>query len=163
MTTRAGDGLPHLGPRGEGWFVLQVVMAAAIAVAGLLGPLWSGPPRVAGVIAGVILIGAGGLLAARGLADLGRNVTPFPMPREGTRLVDTGAYGLVRHPLYGGQILGAFGWGLATASPASIAGAVMLAVFFDLKARREEAWLVERVDGYAAYRARTRRLLPWLY
>lgn|SRR5512143_3525348 len=163
MTTRAGGGLPDLGPRGEGWFFLQVVIAAVIAAAGLLGPAWSGPPRVAGVLAGLALIGAGGLLAARGIVDLGRNLTPFPMPREGTRLVDSGAYRLVRHPLYGGLIAGAFGWGLLTASSASIVGAVILAAFFDLKARREEAWLVERVDGYAVYRARTRRLLPWVY
>lgn len=163
MTTRAGRRLPDLGPRGEGWFVLQVVIAGAIAAAGLLGPAWSGPPRALGVIAGAVLIGAGGLLAGRAIVDLGRSLTPFPMPREGARLVDTGAYALVRHPVYGGLIAGAFGWGLLTASPASVGGALILAGFFDLKARREEAWLAERVDGYVAYRARTRRLVPWVY
>jgi polygalacturonase len=35
--------------------------------------------------------------------------------------------------------------------------------FFTLKARREEAWLEEQFEGYAEYRARTRRLIPWLY
>jgi len=35
--------------------------------------------------------------------------------------------------------------------------------FFDLKSRREERWLEERYPGYAAYRARTRRLIPGLY
>ncbi|HEX7949126.1 MAG TPA: isoprenylcysteine carboxylmethyltransferase family protein [Candidatus Limnocylindrales bacterium] len=163
MTTRAGRRLPDLGPRGEGWFFIQVVMLGAIAAAGVLGPAWSGSPRIAGMVVGAVLIGAGGLLAVRGILDLGRNVTPFPRPREGARLVDTGAYGLVRHPIYGGLIAGAFGWGLLAASPASIGGAVVLAVFLDLKARREEAWLIERVAGYAAYRERTRRLLPWLY
>lgn len=155
--------LPDLGPRGEGWFLIQVVILAAIAVAGLLGPVWSGPPRVLAALVGIALIAAGGLLAIRGTLDLGGNLTPFPKPRLGAGLVDTGAYGLVRHPIYGGLILGAWGWGLATASPPALAGAVILAVFFDLKSRREEAWLVDRFDGYDAYRARTRRLLPWLY
>ena len=41
--------------------------------------------------------------------------------------------------------------------------AVVALVFFTLKSRREEAWLQERFDGYAAYRARTRRLIPWVY
>jgi protein-S-isoprenylcysteine O-methyltransferase Ste14 len=36
-------------------------------------------------------------------------------------------------------------------------------VFFDLKSRREEIWLAEQFPDYAAYKARTRRLLPWLY
>lgn len=55
------------------------------------------------------------------------------------------------------------GWGLVAASSLTLAGAILLAVFFDLKSRREEIWLVERYSDYAAYRSRTRRLLPWLY
>jgi protein-S-isoprenylcysteine O-methyltransferase Ste14 len=40
----------------------------------------------------------------------------------------------------------------------------VLAVFLDLKARREEAWLGERLDGYEAYRERTpRKLVPFIY
>ncbi len=35
--------------------------------------------------------------------------------------------------------------------------------FFDLKSRREEAWLAERFPGYADYRARTKRFIPWAY
>ena len=79
------------------------------------------------------------------------------------RLVDTGAYRLVRHPIYGGLIVAAAGWGLATASPVAIVGAGVLLVFFDLKSRREEAWLAGQFEGYAAYRSRTRKLLPGLY
>jgi protein-S-isoprenylcysteine O-methyltransferase Ste14 len=163
MSMRAGRRLPDLGPRGEGWFLIQVVILGAIAMAGLLGPAWSGVPRVLTAAVGAVLIGAGGLLAVRGILDLGGNLTPFPKPREGAGLVDTGAYRLVRHPIYGGLILGAFGWGLLTASPPALLGAVVLVAFFDLKSRREEAWLVEQLDGYERYRARTRRLLPWLY
>ena len=90
---RAGRRLPDLGPRGEGWFVIQVVVLAAIAVAGLVGPAWSGPPRAIGILVGAFLVGAGALLAVRGVVDLGMNLTVFPRPREGARLVDTGAYG----------------------------------------------------------------------
>ncbi|GIW20289.1 MAG: hypothetical protein KatS3mg065_0585 [Chloroflexota bacterium] len=41
--------------------------------------------------------------------------------------------------------------------------AVVLFVFFDLKARREEPGSSSACPGYAAYRARTRRLIPWVY
>ena len=155
--------LPDLGPRGEGWFLIQVVILGAIAVGGLVGPAWSGSTRSATVLVGAALIAGGGLLAVRGLLDLGGNLTVFPKPRPGAGLVDTGAYRLVRHPIYGGLIIGGLGWGLATASPAAMAGALILAAFFDLKSRREETWLAEQLPGYAAYRSRTRRLLPWLY
>ena len=79
------------------------------------------------------------------------------------RLVEDGVFGLVRHPMYGGLVIAALGWGLVMASPTALAGALVLGVFFDLKSRREEAWLAEQFAGYAAYRRRTRRLIPWLY
>jgi protein-S-isoprenylcysteine O-methyltransferase Ste14 len=40
---------------------------------------------------------------------------------------------------------------------------VLLGCFFDLKSRREEAWLLVAYPGYAAYRARVRRLVPFIY
>jgi protein-S-isoprenylcysteine O-methyltransferase Ste14 len=94
---------------------------------------------------------------------LRENLTPFPRPLPGAQLVESGAYRLVRHPIYGGLILGALGWGLATASPLALGGALVLLAFFDLKSRREEIWLAEQFADYGSYRARTHRLLPWLY
>src|SRR6266568_4067770 len=74
-----------------------------------------------------------------------------------------GIFGLVRHPVYGGVILIGLGWSLADA-PLGLVPTALLAVLFDLKARREEAWLIERFPEYAAYRARApRRFVPWLY
>jgi protein-S-isoprenylcysteine O-methyltransferase Ste14 len=159
----SGRHLPDLGGRGEGWFAIQVALFVAIAAAGSLGPAWGGSPRVAALAFGAALAVSGGLLAIRGVLDLRENLTPFPKPLPGARLVDTGAYGLARHPIYGGLILGALGWGLATASPVALILAAALALFFDLKSRREEMWLAEQFDGYDAYRLRTRRLLPWVY
>jgi protein-S-isoprenylcysteine O-methyltransferase Ste14 len=50
-----------------------------------------------------------------------------------------------------------------TASPLTLTLTVALALFFDLKSRREEAWLVERYVGYQTYMTRTCRFVPWLY
>ena len=155
--------LPDLGRRGEGWVLIQVVLFVGVGVAGALGPAWSGGLRAGGLVLGVALVAGGVLLCGRGILDLRENLTPFPRPSAGARLVETGSYGLVRHPIYGGAIVAAAGWGLATASLPALAGAAVLLVFFDLKSRREEAWLIERFEGYAAYRSRTRKLLPWLY
>lgn len=158
--------LPALGPRGEGWVAIQVVIFAWIGGAGLLLPgSLSGAARVVAVVVGLALIAAGGLLAVTAtLALQGHDaLTAAPRPRDEARLVEGGVYGLVRHPIYGGLILGGIGWSLARASVVALAGSVALLAFFDLKRRREEAWLEERFAGYAAYKARTRRLIPWLY
>ena len=40
--------------------------------------------------------------------------------------------------------------------------AVALALYLDAKARMEERWLLARFPDYAGYRARTRRLFPWV-
>jgi protein-S-isoprenylcysteine O-methyltransferase Ste14 len=158
-----GPRLPDLGPRGEGWFAIQMLLFAAIALAGSVGPAWGGAARAAGLAVGASLVACGGLLSVRGVLDLRENLTPFPKPLPRARLVESGAYRLARHPIYGGLILGAAGWALATASPVGLAMTIVLVVFFDLKSRREEDWLARQFEGYTAYRRRTKRLLPWLY
>jgi protein-S-isoprenylcysteine O-methyltransferase Ste14 len=69
-------------------------------------------------------------------------------------------YRHVRHPIYGGIILAAFGWAMVMASPTAVILAVVLLFFFELKARREEVWLYEQDEEYAQYRASTRRFIP---
>jgi protein-S-isoprenylcysteine O-methyltransferase Ste14 len=155
--------LPALGPRGEGWVAVQFALFFAIWLAGAIGPAWSGTARAIGIGVGLVLGACGGLLLLRGFADLGSNLTVFPRPRDGAGLVQKGAYSLVRHPIYGGLIVGAIGWGLAAASPPALIGALVLAAFFDLKSRREEVWLAAEFAGYGAYRARTRKMIPWVY
>ena len=155
--------LPDLGRRGEGWVVLQGVLFVAIVGAGFTGPLWSGTTRVVGAMAGAALITSGIALVTAGILRLRAQLTAFPKPMPGGRLIDDGVFAFVRHPMYGGAVLFALGWGLVMASPMAVASACVLGVFFDLKSRREEAWLAEQFAGYAAYRRRTHRLIPWLY
>jgi len=159
----AGLRLPDLGPRGEGWLAIQTVLSIAVFLAGFTGPAWHGVLRAGTVLIGAILIGAGLVLVARAMYDLGESMTPMPRPRAGGRLVETGAYRLVRHPIYGGVILLGIGWGLLMAAPLGLAATLLLAAFLDIKSRREEVWLVERFPEYEAYRRRTRRLIPSIY
>ena len=107
-------------------------------------------------------LASGAILVVKGLVDLGGSLTPLPHPRDDAELVETGVYGLARHPIYGGLMLGAVGWSLVQASLAGIVASAMLLAFFTLKSSREEAWLVERFPGYASYRTRTRRFIPWV-
>jgi len=155
--------LPSLGRRGEGWVLIQGVLLVLVAAAGWsLGPDWSGPARLVGVLVGIGLVATGIVLALRGVVDLGGAMTPLPHPRDGAALVQTGAYALVRHPIYGGLILVAFGWAIAQASVGAVILAAALATFLRLKSMREERWLEVRYPEYASYRSRTRRFIPWI-
>ena len=155
--------LPDLGARGEGWVAIQGALLLLVALAGFLGPAWTGTARSLSALLGAGLMVSGAILGLRGMVDLRENLTAVPRPKAGGRLVDTGSYALVRHPIYGGIIVGSLGWGFFMASPSAIAMAVAIGFFFDLKSRREEAWLLDHYPSYGEYRERTRKLLPGIY
>ena len=143
--------------------MLQLLLGVAIAGCGFVGVYWPGSVESFFGVLGLLITVAGVLLVVLGVLSLGRSFTPMPRPRARTRLRRGGIFGLVRHPVYGGVILIGLGWSLA-AAPLGLVPTALLALLFDLKARREEAWLIERFPEYAAYRAHTpRRFVPWLY
>ena len=76
------------------------------------------------------------------------------------RVVDTGPYRLVRHPIYTGLIAGAVALAAIQAKPWAIAGAALFAIGFILKARVEERFLEKELGGYEAYRRRVSMIVP---
>jgi protein-S-isoprenylcysteine O-methyltransferase Ste14 len=138
-------------------------MLGAIAVSAALGPAVGGLLRLAGIAAGGAALFVSAAIALRCARDLRDALTPFPRPRRGADLVESGPYGVVRHPIYAALALGAFGWALVWASPITLVLAIVLFGFFDLKSRREEVWLAAAYPAYDAYRGRTRRLIPFVY
>jgi protein-S-isoprenylcysteine O-methyltransferase Ste14 len=113
--------------------------------------------------AGAVLFVVGLWVAFRGIGELGPNLSALPAPMESGELVVGGIYRRVRHPIYAGVIAVAVGWAFFVVSPAALVVALALAGWLDLKSRREEAWLLARYPGYAAYRMGTARFVPGLY
>lgn len=154
------------GPRGEWYVIIQFILFALVAfgprqLPGL--PTWGPPWSTVTLVIGLILGGTGAVLIFVGLTYLGTNLSPLPHPKDDSQLVETGAYRLVRHPIYAGLIIGAFGWALLRASTVILLYAAILFIFFDIKSRREEKWLTKKFPAYSAYQQRVRKLIPWLY
>ena len=137
---------------------------AGVFLSALVGYGWADGYAIVAYAVGGSLLALGLLLLVVAAIQLGASLTPFPTPREGQKLTATGAYALARHPMYGGGILIALGWTIVFATVVGLALTLALALFLDLKARREEAWLSECFGDYDAYRERTpRKLLPFVY
>ena len=150
--------------RGGGWVAVQVVLLAAVFLSALVGLGWPDALEPLAWVVGGLLMAAGTGLLVAGAAGLGSALTPYPAPRAQGQLQTGGVYRWARHPMYGGGILLALGWSLVFATPLGLVLTLVLAVFADLKSRREERWLEEAYGEYAAYRARTkRRLLPLIW
>ena len=93
---------------------------------------------------------------------LGRLWSGFVTLKEGHRVVDTGPYGWVRHPIYSGAIFAALMTALMRASPAAMVGFVLFAVGFSMTAKIEEGFLREHLgaEAYDAYSRRVPMLVP---
>ena len=163
MSEPARRELPALGPRGEGWVAIQVILFVVLGVAAVLGPQWPDALELPMLGAAFVLGAAGAALFLGGLFRLGSQLTPFPKPVEGGTLREDGVFGLARHPIYGGGVLLALAWSLAT-SYLGFVPTALLCLLIEAKSRREESWLVEHHPGYEAYRRRVRRrFIPFLW
>lgn len=145
---------------------------AAMIVGGLLIGPWT-PPMLA--VKPLWHVGYGGayVLAAVQLAGLlftwwariylGRLWSSVISRKEDHRIIDTGPYSLVRHPIYSGLILALVATGIAEATVTALIGAALLIFGVWLKASSEERFLrAELGSEYDAYSRRVPMLIPFL-
>ena len=154
------------GARGEWYVAAQLVLMAAVFFAprtlpGL--PAWPVSLARICIVAGAALGFAGASLLLASLFRLGSNLTPLPYPKTDATLVQTGPYRIVRHPMYAGGIVLAFGWALLVRGWLTLGYAAVLLVFLDIKSAREERWLTDRFPDYPDYQRRVRKLIPFVH
>jgi protein-S-isoprenylcysteine O-methyltransferase Ste14 len=113
---------------------------------------------------GVAIYAIGGVLRLAPVFVLGRRFSGLVAIQPGHRLVTGGMYGVIRHPSYLGLLVGVLGWCLAFRAAVGVTiAAVMLPVVI-ARVEAEERLLSETFGAeYEAYRARTWRLIPYVY
>jgi len=141
-------------------FFIPLIWLASPVLSFAEYPLSLGP-----LVAGVICFVVGLWLFYRSHADLGTNWSITLEVREQHRLITQGVYGRIRHPMYSALVL--YSVGQAFVIPNWVAGPssfVAFAILFSLRVHAEEQMMSEAFgDEYAAYAARTKRLVPGVW
>jgi len=148
----------------SGLLILLAILTALVSLRVYAALGWATLP-VAYVELGLLLMLVGIAVRQWAIAVLGQFFSPRVRVLEEHRVVESGPYRWVRHPSYTGAILTMAGAGLAGGSWEGLATMLLLAgLAFGWRIRVEERFLVDQLGpAYAAYRARTKRLLPFLF
>ena len=95
---------------------------------------------------------------------LGRLWSSAITRKERHRVVDTGPYAFVRHPIYTGIITALVATAAIEATLAALVGATLICSGLWLKARAEERFLMVELDrdDYKSYCRRVPMLIPFL-
>jgi len=130
----------------------------------LLGeqPVWQFGNLGVYILAAVTIAGISFTWWAR--IHLGRFWSNAITHKEGHRVIDTGPYGMVRHPIYTGLITGMLATGVAVGTVTAMLGAVLISVGMWQKARMEEGFLTTELgaDAYGSYCRRVPMIIPFL-
>ena len=114
-------------------------------------------------LAGVVITVLGVAFAIWARFTLGRN-WGMPMTlREQPDLVTGGPYAFVRHPIYTGIIFAMLGTGLTFGAWYFFVLVIAFGYFLISTQREEKDMTAHFPDAYPAYKARTKRLIPFVY
>jgi protein-S-isoprenylcysteine O-methyltransferase Ste14 len=110
---------------------------------------------------GILLLWAGVGFAIWARYHIGEYWSARVAVKEDHRVIDSGPYAHVRHPIYSGILLGLVGTALAVGNWRAVITFVVILVVLILKARAEEKLLTDQLgDSYVKYKKRTGMVIP---
>ncbi len=125
------------------------------------GVLWTTPAPLGWAMFLLVVLGLAFTWTAR--LHLGPLWSSTSAPTEEHVIVDTGPYGIVRHPVYAGLLLATIATAVELGRVEAVAGALVLIAAVSMRARLEERFLRRDLGdaAYDAYRARVPMLVPF--
>jgi len=143
--------------------LIQFVLFAVIGGAAVLIPTeretiqWvlGGLGIVSGVVVGLMAIAEHGRVNRGGPSAL-------PTPNQQAELITSGLYQRIRHPIYTGVLLVAFGITIWHGHVLTMLATVFLVGLLTYKSLYEEELLMQQYSEYGQYRQRTGRFFPKL-
>jgi len=151
----------------ETWIYRAAMIAGAALIVPWTGPLlgekqiWEIGWRGAALLAAVML--AGLLLTWWARIYLGSLWSSVITRKEDHKIIDTGPYALVRHPIYTGLIIGLLATAAAEGRISAPVGCALVILGIWLKARTEERFLTAELgqEAYGSYCRRVPMLVPF--
>jgi len=124
--------------------------------------LWHAPDSLSWVM--VVIASVGLLFTWWARIHLGRLWSSSVGRKADHRVVDTGPYRIVRHPIYSGITLASFATAILRGTLVAWLGMIVMTLGWYVKARMEEEFLREELgaDAYGAYERRVPMLVPLL-
>lgn len=150
-----------MNDRSRGYFyvAIQFLLIALLFTAPRQAEPYGAISDLIGIV-GVAVIALGAVILVTSFVRLGRSLTANPVPKDNGVLVTSGLYGRVRHPIYFGLLVLAFGVVLDAGWWPQIVIALMLYFLLNIKAQFEEDLLRKKYPEYKAYALKTPRFFP---
>lgn len=140
---------------------LMFIVGFAVAGLGVRYDWYILPPLVSWIAAAVFLLGY--VMYAEVLREntyLSRTIEV----QEGQRVIDTGLYGVIRHPMYSATLLLFLAMPLVMGSLYALLVFLVYPVLIAFRIRHEETFLEQELEGYREYKQRVRyRLIPFVW
>jgi protein-S-isoprenylcysteine O-methyltransferase Ste14 len=151
-------------PRGSLVAYMMLLLGSFVLLSGALPPgdvrLLRWRPEMTGL--GLVIAGAG--LAVWSRLVLARNWSGAVELKVGHELVERGPYRFMRHPIYTGLLVMFLGTALVRGTAQALGACTLFLAVHLWKLRAEEALLAQRFPGaFAAYKARTKALVPFVF
>lgn len=113
---------------------------------------------------GSAITASGLLFSVWARVHLGRNWSGIITLKEGHRLIRTGPYRLVRHPVYTGLLVAVIGSAMAVGTWDALIGVAIILLALLLKLRREETLLTSEFgEEYVTFKRETPGLVPFIF
>ena len=101
---------------------------------------------------GYLIIIFASILMILSIKDLGRNLSPFPKPISNGKLITSGIYSFIRHPMYYSLILISFGVFIINLSFYYLCLTISLTLVIKFKITLEEKYLKNKFKNYLFYK-----------
>ena len=112
---------------------------------------------------GVTIFVIGALITVIAVLQLNINLSAFPSPLADSKLIETGVFKFIRHPIYTGLILAFFGYAIVDDSGYKLLISLGLLLWFYFKTLYEEKLLIKKYPAYLEYKKRSGRFFPKIW
>lgn len=114
-------------------------------------------------VAGIVLLGAALLLLSWSVITMRKSkLRILPDPAKHAKLITSGPYRIIRHPMYTSLLMGSLALVITHATLERLIAFFVLLVTVWLKLSLEEDMLTKKFPEYANYKVKTYRILPYI-